>query len=328
MNKFCFIILHFKDSDMTNQCLESIFATAEAGDEIILVDNSHDFDVADITEFDKEINFRVVLPPELNPGFARGMNFGVSQARPSEYLSFINNDTIFPPEFRSEMLRSFKIGGEKLAAVAPKIVYAQQPDIIQLTGLGTSFWRISGSSLHRGMKSSEITGQLSRKRLSGCVLTIRSEIFDRLNGWPDAYFFACEDAELSIRLKKEGYDLSVNADVAVRHFADIGTGRGASHTKEDILVIMNAYANHLLLEKRTSNVMRLAFYKLYLSIFMIFVMPIKWNNIGGQTRLWQKIKLAALIRHEIFTRDMDRIEQFILREMVQTVWLKFNISPK
>ena len=328
MNNFCFIILHYKDSIMTNQCLDSVFAMAESVDEIIVVDNSYDYDVSGTAVLDNEVSFKVISPPELNPGFARGMNFGASQAAPCVYLTFINNDTIIPPEFRQEMQRSFKIGGKKLAAVGPKIVYASHPEIIQSTGMSDPLFRLSANFVNKNKFSKDITGHFSIDMLTGCVLTIRTDLFSCMNGWPDAYFFGGEDSELSVRLKKLGYNLAVNADVSVKHFADIDTGHGASHSKEDLFVIMNAYANHLLLKKRTSSISKLIYYRLYLSFFMICLMPIKWRNIGGQTHFWRKVRLTRLIRREIFSKNMNRIDKDILDGMAQNVWSKFNEVSK
>lgn len=281
MSNFCFIILHFKDSDMTNQCLESIYTTAEAGDEIIVVKNSHDYESADIGQKHRGIHFQVVRPPELNPGFAKGMNFGASQAKPSSYLTFINNDTIFPPEFREEMLRSFQIGGEKLAAVAPKIVYAHKPDIIQSICLDSTIFGTRSAARCQKALSSSVTGQVPVKILSGCVLTIRRSVFDQLNGWPDVYFFGGEDVELSKKIRNSGYSVSVIADVAVRHFSDDEIGGGANHSRSVLFFIVNTYMTEILRRKRNGTKINLFMYKIALSINMIFVMPLKRKNIGG-----------------------------------------------
>lgn len=97
--KFCYVILHYKNSKDTIKCVESILTTASPDSEIIIVDNgSGDHSGERMQERYSTISRIHILILEQNLGFSRGNNTGYQYARETfapDYIIVTNNDVVF-----------------------------------------------------------------------------------------------------------------------------------------------------------------------------------------------------------------------------------------
>src|SRR5690606_973986 len=113
MLKIAVIIINFNTSEYTIKCIESILKnTSETlSYKIYLVDNnSAPTDYFILKQYvTKLANDKVELHrSKINKGFGGGNMFGVQQAEPSEYIAFINNDTVFLNDCLSTMYNFMK----------------------------------------------------------------------------------------------------------------------------------------------------------------------------------------------------------------------------
>lgn len=103
--KFCFVILHYKTSEDTIECVESINKNAGFCD-IVIVDNASNNGsiekVANVFKGQKNIT---IIKNEKNLGFAAGNNVGYKYARETlkaDFIAVSNNDIVIDtPEFVS-----------------------------------------------------------------------------------------------------------------------------------------------------------------------------------------------------------------------------------
>lgn len=98
--KFVFLILHYKNSDVTIQCVESILnAFANGSFEVVVVDNaSGNGSYEELQKYFSGKNFIHFLHNEKNLGYAAGNNVGFRYAKrqlKAEWICLANNDVIF-----------------------------------------------------------------------------------------------------------------------------------------------------------------------------------------------------------------------------------------
>lgn len=86
------IIITYNTLQMTNECIDSIYAhTSDISFEIILVDNNSKDGSKDF--FEKDQRIRYAYSPE-NIGFGRANNIGIAMAK-GKYIFCLNSDTLF-----------------------------------------------------------------------------------------------------------------------------------------------------------------------------------------------------------------------------------------
>lgn len=304
--KIAFIILHFKNQLMTVRCLESVCKEASGNDNIIVIDASHDFkpDVSIVKE-----SVIVSRTPEYNPGFARAMNFGVTQSRKFDpnFLCFINNDTVFGEGFRSGTIKAFD-AGPQVAAVGPKIVYLEKPDVIWSAGGYVSHFKMTSRQVRQYRKTSTVGGFFSTNFLSGCVITVKFLKFLEIGGWPDVYLFGGEEWELSNRFLGNGDQLIVSGDVVVFHEAEFEAGQGKSHSFNDIRFVLNGYLNRVVYAERNVSRLRSEVFRAYLILYILFVVPFRWVCVAKAKNLFKKFRYTtAIAKHILFRPRSTRV---------------------
>jgi len=97
MKKFCFVILHYKTSDDTIECIESILRLNEKS-EIVVVDNYSNNGSIEIVkkQYNNNNHIHFVLSSK-NLGFASGNNVGYKYAKKvleSDFIAVSNNDIV------------------------------------------------------------------------------------------------------------------------------------------------------------------------------------------------------------------------------------------
>jgi len=303
--KIIFIILHYKDSKLTTRCLDSVCRETANGDQVVVIDASHDFK---IEGYDYRL-IHIRETPQYNPGFARSMNYGAQEAEKfnPDFLCFVNNDAIIAEEFRNETLRAFDKGGlKKVAAVGPKIVYLERPDLIWAADGYVSGFKMTSEQVRQNEVSSSISNFLKTEFLSGCVVTIDALEFKEVGGWPEAYLFGGEDSEISSRFIKKGKTLIVSSDVVVLHDVEFGAGQGKSHSISDMRFILNSYINRILYADRNVSWVRSVIFRGYLAFYILLIMPFRWRQVADAENISKKMRYARELAKYILLRKRKK----------------------
>lgn len=205
--KIDIIIVNYKKSSDTVECVHSLLQSSYPFNRIYIVDNDQDgleIELCKIASNEKVLYFR----SDKNLGFAGGVNKGIRESlknRP-DYVLLINNDTIVSKDFLSELV----LGADKNRAdiSTGKILYYDKKNIIWGEG-GWIDWKRGMGRFYRN-DSVDIDGPGFPKEvefISGCLMLIKSNVFDAIGFFDECYFMYCEDIDFCLRAKKLGLKL-------------------------------------------------------------------------------------------------------------------------
>ncbi len=204
------ILVNWNNWQDTAACLDSL-ALQTVPLEVVVVDNASANDsVARLRQRGAR-----VLEAGANLGFARACNLGARQTK-SDYLWFLNNDTIAPPDTLGQLLST------QADLAGAELRYYHQPQKIQAWGGGTvSRW--TGYSRH--FTGPEPLGPDTYFTFA-CAL-VRRELYDTLEGLYEGAFMYFEDADFCLRARAAGASFAVAPGTAVLH-KEGGSQAGAS----------------------------------------------------------------------------------------------------
>lgn len=214
------IIPAYGKVDYTLRCLASIAADPPSAPyEVIVVDDCSPDDTADLLEQVRGIR---LIKNEANLGFIRSCNRGATEAR-GEYLLFLNNDTQVEPGWLDELLRTFSefpgtgLAGSKL--VYPDGRLQEAGGIIWQDGSAWNFGRFQDPSLPVYNYAREVD------YCSGASIMVPRTLFVDLGGFDEHYAPAyCEDSDLALKVRSEGYRVIYQPLSTVIHFEGVTSG--------------------------------------------------------------------------------------------------------
>jgi GT2 family glycosyltransferase len=184
--------------------------------EIILVDNASSDDTAPrIREYSSFVH---LLENERNVGFGAACNQGAQAARDrgSDYIAFLNPDTIPQPGWVEPLVAALEARSD-LASVHPLIVYADDPRKISTKGNFIHFLGYSGPGGDAEMANDAMSGIRECAYSTGCACVFRSADFFMAGGFDERFFLYVEDQDLGWRLRLAGKNHAAVWDAVVRH---------------------------------------------------------------------------------------------------------------
>ncbi len=206
------VMLAYGDEPVLDRAIDAVLASKGVDVSLVVVDNGcHRPDLADLTGRD---GIELVRPSR-NLGFAGGVNLGASRVR-AEYLALVNSDAIVDPD-----------------ALARLVTVAAEPDV----GLASGSIRLAadpatmnsaGNPVHvlglcwaggLGEPASAHASACDVASASGAGLVVRRALWERLGGFPAAFFAYQEDVEFSWRVWQAGLRVRyVPGAVVVHHY--------------------------------------------------------------------------------------------------------------
>lgn len=197
------IIINWNGKDklgtLFDECLESVMHTKYTNFEVVFVDNaSNDGSY----EYAKERfkNFKFIRNKE-NLGFVGGNNVGAKLCN-GNIIVFLNTDTIVDPCWLDEPADLFK--NQKIGIVQANLRMLSNPSIPDSIGhsISTLCFPIENSFFMA--EPQEAVPIFAGK---GAALFVRREVFERLNGFDEDYFFYFEETDLCWRAHLLGYEV-------------------------------------------------------------------------------------------------------------------------
>jgi len=241
-SKLSVIILNYNSGGFLQKCLQSVLKSRLRDQvQIIVTDNASSDDSFNLAK--KNLHHHPKISTEFlklprNIGFSAGNNKGVKLIKPSsQYVLFLNPDTILPPSTLQKMINFFDRHSSVDAATC-KIILAKtgqlQPECHR--GFPTP-WRAlcHFSGLAKLFPQSKtfagyFLGHLNKNKthpIEACVgafLMIKKEVGQGIDWWNEKYFFYGEDLDLCYRLRKNGHKLFFYPHCHITHFQGISSG--------------------------------------------------------------------------------------------------------
>jgi GT2 family glycosyltransferase/glycosyltransferase involved in cell wall biosynthesis len=246
------VVVHWRTPDETLLTVRALAASRRPIDDLIVVDNgSGDLPAARIAAAAPGVR---IITAGVNLGFSGGTNLGVrgalgaggehDAAPAAERVLLINSDAIVPPD-AIERLEAALESDETAGIVAPALLARSAPETV--TSLGIEYDTRTGRMRQAGFgrSASEIVASAHRvDAVSGCVMLVKADVFDRIGLLADEYFFSFEDLDFCLRARRAGFSILLAGDAVAYH--EGGRSIGARSPRRHYF----ATRNHLLLARR------------------------------------------------------------------------------
>jgi len=200
------VIVNFNTGDLLCRCLGSLERQQKVAREVFVVDNaSSDQSVEQVRQ---QFPGVTLITNRQNQGFARANNLALSRCR-GRYVYFLNPDTELTD---SDSLRRIVAYMEERKKVGLAATRLQFPD-----GRDQSCFSLR----YPGQKSAQgelgaLPGKIAW--LLGASVVGRKEILEELGGFDERFFLYGEDLDLSLSVRKKGWELEVIEEVSVVHW--------------------------------------------------------------------------------------------------------------
>jgi len=277
------IIINYDGGELLRKTLASLVAELDRLDlesEILVVDNASTDNSLSLVSCHFP-SVRVISLPQ-NSGFARAANSG-ARASCGRYLLFLNNDIEIEPGSIGRLI-SFLEAHPDYALVAPAVL---GPDGSFELSFGPDLNLLSEFFLKTlARKYYACLYRLRREKIardvdwaSGVALLIRREPFFALGGFDERYFLYVEDADLGLRLRRQGYKLRYLPEARIIHY------RGAVASKYPRLALIAAKKGQLLYYALHNHPLSFHWLKAYLLIKFNFRKFLAWLSQNNEKKL-------------------------------------------
>jgi GT2 family glycosyltransferase len=206
---------------LTKRCLESILeCTPDTAHELIVVDDGSadrtDVALGTLGESARFVRLRA------NSGFATACNTGASTAASTEFLLFLNNDTVARPGWLDTMVEYATT--RHVDVVGAKLLFPN--DTIQHAGVAIcqdGFPR----NLYSGFRADHPAASHSRalRAVTGACMLVRRPVFEATGGFDAAFRNCLEDVDFCLRAHGQGATIHYCADAVLYHLESTSRGR-------------------------------------------------------------------------------------------------------
>jgi len=254
------ILVNWNGLVHTTECLESLKRITYPNYKVIVVDNaSQGDDVAILNS--KYGNYITLLKSTENLGFGGGNNIGIRyvlKERKDDYVLLLNNDTVVKPDFLDELVRTAEFD-RNTGIVGGKIVYYRDPEKVWYENGRLDL--IRGNAYHIHSAKIRIGGCDIQKTsfITGCLMLIRREVFEKVGLLPEEYFLSVEDVDFCYRVMKAGYTMKVNPKTSISH--KVSVAKGGEDTPSEVYYLTRNRLHFMLSTVRSLR---------YVIPFMIF----------------------------------------------------------
>jgi GT2 family glycosyltransferase len=215
------IILNYKRSSDTIECVDALQRTLYPALKIIVVDNASPD--GSIREIQSAFPALEIVNSGRNGGYAGGMNFGIKLAlelKP-EYLFLANSDTVVERDVIATLV-AVMAKNPKAAAVTGTIRYHDAPERIWCADGDINFWR--ASTFYRtelpARRRIRNGGVVPVTFISGCAFLVRASALHEAGIFDERFFMYLEDSELCSRFIRKGFELLYVPSVTILHKAN------------------------------------------------------------------------------------------------------------
>ncbi|SER26340.1 hypothetical protein SAMN05421690_101526 [Nitrosomonas sp. Nm51] len=223
------VIVNYNAGDFLTKCVATILQTV---DSVVIVDNaSTDASLSTLTaRFQNEPRLRVLHNPA-NLGFSAGCNIGLG-ATDMPYVLFLNPDCKVEKLSLIRMLQVLEsdpqIGMTGGCLVNPdgteqgggrRIIPTPWRAFVRATGLHhlSTFWPVLFPDFHLH-KQPLPDRPVEVEAISGAMMLVRRHAIQTAGKWDEQYFLHCEDLDLCMRFRQEGWKIMFVPSAKAVHY--------------------------------------------------------------------------------------------------------------
>ncbi len=215
--KTSIIIVSYNSKPALKPCLDALITNTSPPFEIIIVDN-HSLDGS--VEYLRKLKIPHVrtIFNQSNPGFTKACNQGIASAQ-GEQLVTMNPDVFVPKGWLDRMAWHLR-NNPKTLIVGPKgmgIGGRQSPGLLNYPSKLWAADRKFAAVYHR---QSEPT-----KFLIGCLILFDRRLIEKVGLFDEQLPLGADDFDLSLRVRKAGFQLRVARDVLIQHLVHVSFNR-------------------------------------------------------------------------------------------------------
>jgi GT2 family glycosyltransferase len=280
------ITVNFNQAAYTCAMLDSLRQSQFRDMEVFVVDNGST--APDTGRIAQEYPEAKLLYTGRNLGFAGGNNMALPHVQ-GEFLFFVNNDTVIPPDTLGTLL-DFARQHPQLGALSPMLCYYQSDtkglDTIQYAGM-TRVSAITARNHIIGEREPD-HGQYTQPQLTayahGAAMLIPRKVLDAVGPMDEGFFLYYEELDWCERIRKAGFEIWVNPLVRIYHKESITVGE-ASPLKTHYL-----FWNRIRFMRRNFQGTLPLFYAYLIGVIVPktllgLVLKGKWGHLRGLVRL-------------------------------------------
>lgn len=254
MKSTAVVILNWNGTAHLRRFLPSVVANTPAKVRIVVADNGSTDDSVEVLE--REFPSVEIVRMERNYGFAEGYNRALAQVD-AEYCVLLNSDVETPGGWLEPLVERLD-ADDRVAAVAPKLLWSENHELFEYAGASGGFIDFLGYPFCRGRVLKHIEhdrGQYDDGRevfwASGAAFCCRLPLFKELGGFAPYFFAHMEEIDLCWRMQLAGYRVEVEPRSRVYHF-----GGGTLTTDSPNKIFLNHRNNLAMLYRCSTSVQR------------------------------------------------------------------------
>ena len=209
--KLSFVIVNYQSEKYLEECVSSIKEKILGMEyEIIVVNN-------DNLEAKLPSGVKIINSGK-NIGFGAACNMGARNAQ-GEILCFLNPDTEIISENIQELLDEFN-KDDNLAIIGPKLISDKNEVQEWIAGKETTIVStlLNNLGYRRDKKIWGSASPIECAWVSGAVMFICKDIFQKLGGFDESFFMYFEDIDLCQRARLAGYKVLYFPNFVIKHF--------------------------------------------------------------------------------------------------------------
>lgn len=224
------IVVNWNGCQDTLTCLDSISKNDYKNIMTILVDNASTDNT--VEEVRKKFPGVLIISNPKNVGYGAAANRGIERALLSgaKYVFPLNNDMILEHDC---IIRGVEIldKDENVGAVAPKIFWMDQPDMVYSAGMVIDFlFYVQLKRQNLGEKATKGKLNAPRDVDAAGIFLIRGRAIEKSGMFDEDYFLYLEDVDFCLRIKEKGYRIVFIPDMILRHKGSASVGGHGSQT--------------------------------------------------------------------------------------------------
>lgn len=296
--KISVIIVNYNTSQLTYECVESIFKYEYKNTlEIVIVDNaSQKTDYENLLTMFLNLDNVTIVRSKINLGFGGGNMLGMQHAT-GNFYAFINSDVLFV-ESVFENLVSFANSESDFGVAGIQILDAENKKSISYRYFEGIRYKLLGRKFLEFTKKEKLSTKENPKQpftvdfVIGSFMFFKKDSFNNIGGFDTNIFLYYEETDVCYRLKKNGFKTYFLPHLKYIHLEGKSANRNLNLKFEH-------WISYFYVTRKNFGLFKYLIIKYYLLITYLFKAPFKQKNyFVFKNMLKANESLALSLKHK------------------------------